>query len=448
MENIFENYKNINENLISLTNFILDKYRNLIEKKKPISYPIYFNIKNVLHFNCNSLNISNDYSSIQSFTDILSEKIKTGLYFLITDSIYNKSLYDYTNKNIYEFNSLKIDEFPKIKLDYKIYLLLEGGNKILGTKNNNILEIYNIKNKKIETQINLDQNVKVFDISQKGDLILVMTKKQFYLFNSKLQKVIIKNKKNYTLFYGKILSENTVGIICKEKLPLDEVANYFLIYKKNKKQKFVIKKEITLPGLDNIWYNEDEDRDYYKEYSFISCTPIFEKEFIISFGTSVYRQESDGGKEYDLPGAAIKYLKDECKEETIYYYLNIEKDENIIEISTNEEDILIQKDKTENILYFFSEDYCELNKFIIKLKNIIKNYKFIVLNENYFNHSDQFFSKDNKIIYLDDNCIYFGYISSNDHIENIKTINIFQKNKKHKNRIKSININPNLIIYE
>jgi len=87
LENLYNEYKELNDKLIALTQFILDKYQNGKISSKPIYYPIYFNIKNVLDFNFHELKIKDDEDlSIKSFTNSLLDRIKSGLFFLLSDS--------------------------------------------------------------------------------------------------------------------------------------------------------------------------------------------------------------------------------------------------------------------------------------------------------------------------------------------------------------------------
>ena len=125
LENLFTEYKDINDKLMELTNFILEKYKNGIISGKSIYYPISFNIKNILEFNFQELNINDDDISIKSFTDYFLDRIKSGSSFLLSDSKYNKNLNDYTNEKLIKINSLELDEFKEINTDYSKIIFLE-----------------------------------------------------------------------------------------------------------------------------------------------------------------------------------------------------------------------------------------------------------------------------------------------------------------------------------
>ena len=107
LENLYKEYKDLNDKLIALIQFILEKYQNEKISSKSIYYPIYFNIKNVLEFNFQELNIEDDDNlSIKYFTNSLLDRIKSGFFFLLSDSKYNKNLNDYTNDKLIKINTL------------------------------------------------------------------------------------------------------------------------------------------------------------------------------------------------------------------------------------------------------------------------------------------------------------------------------------------------------
>ena len=126
LEIILDEYKDINNKLISLSNFIINEYEKIYISKEYISYPIYFNIKNVLNFNYQKLEIKNDNDlSIQLYTEELLAKIKMGSYFLIKDSNISRNLNDYTNKEIINYSLIDIEKFKEIKLNYSNFIFLD-----------------------------------------------------------------------------------------------------------------------------------------------------------------------------------------------------------------------------------------------------------------------------------------------------------------------------------
>ena len=78
LENFFLVYKSLNKKLDSLSKFIIEKNELLLNSKESIYYPCYFNLKNVLLFNCQELNISDEEISLHSYLDKLKEKINSG----------------------------------------------------------------------------------------------------------------------------------------------------------------------------------------------------------------------------------------------------------------------------------------------------------------------------------------------------------------------------------
>ena len=141
LENLYKEYKDINDKLMALSNFILKKYKNGIISGNSIYYPIYFNIKNVLEFNFQEFKIKDDDISIKSFTNYFLDRIKSGSFFLLSDSKYNKNLNYYTNEKLIKINTLKLDEFKEIKVEYSKFIFLEDKTKFIGIKKDSNLTI-------------------------------------------------------------------------------------------------------------------------------------------------------------------------------------------------------------------------------------------------------------------------------------------------------------------
>ena len=51
LKNLYAQFKKLNDNLLTLSSYILNKYIDLSNSQKPIYYLIYFNLKNILSFN-------------------------------------------------------------------------------------------------------------------------------------------------------------------------------------------------------------------------------------------------------------------------------------------------------------------------------------------------------------------------------------------------------------
>ena len=156
LEKLYKDYKDINDKLMALANFILDTYKNELNSRKSINYPNYFNVKNVLEFNFQEFNIKDDDLSIKSFENYIIDMIKSGSFFLLSDSKYNKNLNDYTNEKLKKINILNLDEFKEIKVEYSKIILLEDKTRFIGVREgDNLLEVFNIQNKSVETSIKL-----------------------------------------------------------------------------------------------------------------------------------------------------------------------------------------------------------------------------------------------------------------------------------------------------
>jgi hypothetical protein len=352
-----------------------------------------------------------------------------------------------------------------------------------------ILEIYNIKNKKIETSIRLDTSSEICNISLKDKLILILTSHELYIINSELFTIIQKIELEYieidddsseynnesSFIYGEILSENSIGVIfdgdlrcleeedkIKQLIKINEceylnVINfeqtiftelkdsnqfiYFLIYNKdNDNQQFerikiilLLKSNILLNEtyIISSRYYEHQDNKIFCKFLFISCNRFSDNEFIISFKSKIVEKREQ--EEY--------YINDNrYKNETIYYYLNIENDKIMkYKICSSNEDTILLKDKINNNFYFL---FNQSKTCAFELKKRLKNYELIEIEtEIYF---EDFYYKNKKILGWKNNFIYFGRINSNNKLEIIKKIDI---DKNGKDIIKLIIFNPNLIIY-
>ena len=503
LENLFEEYKNINNKLILLSKFIINKYKNDLNLNKPIYYPISFNLKNILKFNFQKLILENNDISINAFTNIILDKIKSGFYFLVLQSNLSENLKDYTNSNMNSFNSIIFDEFKEIETEYSTLIFLREKNKIIGLKNKKTLDIYNIQNNTIESSIRFEDYIN--DIFIKFNFILVLAFDGIYILNSKnlsiLQKIKIediskeknenKNIKysfwdsniynqrnndqiNADFIHVEILGDNLLGIIYKgdlryleKKNILNEVIKfpisnesylkvinyknsnfesledsekfiYLLIYSKENIGYYKIKKIILLIkesiGLDEVSiicgkYFQNEDTECFCNFIFKSLIQFSEKELIISFKSCI---ESDREQYY-------YYVNDKnYSDETIYYYLNIEKD-NMIEtkICSSEEDTFIYKDNNEKKIYFI---YNKPNDCTKKLKKILKDYEFVEIKIKDYNFID-FYYQNKTLIGWNNKVIYLGKINYKNEFEVIKTYNKLQE------KINFVNLNPNLIFY-
>ena len=277
LESVLDNYKDINIKLISLSNFIINEYEEKYKSRNGILYPIYFNIKNVLNFNHQKLEIKNDKDlPISLYTEELLAKIKMGSYFLIKDSNISKEIADYNNKDIINYNLIDIEKFQEKKLNISKLLFLDKNRIMCINEEKSSLEIYNLLSNKIESSIRLNMIGNSSRIIKKYNTIVVMTDTQIYFLNSKglsfIQVIKLRDKvieeinesdNKYTFWkreqndndvdiyhkfiYIEYLSEKTLGIIYEGDLRyLDDID------KLNKYIKF--KTRNTLECLDFINY--------------------------------------------------------------------------------------------------------------------------------------------------------------------------------------------------
>jgi len=484
LENLYKDYKDINDKLIALANFILKKYKNGIISGNCIYYPIYFNVKNVLEFNFQEFKIKDDDFSIKSFTNYFLDRIRSGSFFLLSDSKYNKNLNDYTNQKLIKIDTLKFDEFKEIKVEYSKFIFLENKTKLIGIKkDSNLLEVFNIQNKSVETSIKLDSKVRKFKIFLKDNILLLITNLEIYIFNSKTFSIIqsIKLKednekfnKHHQFIYGEIISKDSIGIIYEGdlgylfdhslinnyiSLPLNkygflDIINkkeiymglfekeshkfvYFLIYKKNGFDNFnlekiilLLKKHIVLGEIGYVSYKHfevEDDITPYCTFYFDSLNRTSDTEFVIAFKSRIKEQRN----QYNF------YITDKnYSNETIYYYLNI--NDNFIErqlCSTKENSFLSKIDNTFYFLFNELDDYSELKK-------MLKHYKFTEIKMDEVNLRD-FYYQNKTILGWDNELIYLGKIYSNNKLEIIKTINKYKNNK-----IINLCLNPNIIFYD
>ena len=474
LEILFNNYKDINVKIISLTNFIIDEYTNKFESKLPIPYPIHFNMKNVLHFNIRKLEIEKQGDlPIKIYSEELLEKIKTGFYFLIKNSYFSANIKDYTNQDIINFNLINIEKFKEIELKYTNLIFLNK-NRLIGIDNNKgSLEIYNIQNKIVESSIRLGLNGNKSRFLLKDNLIIIMTYSEIYFLNSKnltiIQKIILNNYLDSEEFiYIDFLSENTLGIIYQGDLdslldkdyfipgredkiivinhkyafknPFENSKDYIfmLIYNKNDSSLFELVKIIALVKriilvkevsyVTGKHWEYEEDDIYYKFY-FDSLNQISENKFIISFKCRVKLKR-------DL---YYFYVNDkEFTNETIYYILNI--DNNTIEekLCSSTENTQLIKDKKENKFYFFFNESQQCSN---ELKKFLNNFEFIGIKISDLNIK-QFYIDDNTLLGWNNEKIYYGIIY---HYPNYKFEMIKEISKNY--NIVMVEPNINIIVY-
>ena len=497
LENIFEEYKNINDKLIILSTYIINKYNQLLELKKPIYYPIYFNIKNVLLFNFQELTISIKDISIKSYSDILSEKINSGSYFLINYSNLSKNLNDYNNiENIINLNSVNLDEFDKLELPYSNIIRLDK-YKIIGmkiNKNDCSLDIYNIKNKSVETSIKLTSIDKNYKMYYKDNIILVMNDLQIYIIDQNkltiMQEIKLKpespkkdNNNNerqsrsfwgysryvdpfvkeleeyHKFIYGEIISDNTIFIIFEGNLYYlndnyslsgdiyiinyedsyedSKCENYIYLLIYNKKNNNYILDDIKVLlqkhiGVDQVDFTSS--KHFEVEDKFPYCTFSFDSLNKYSENKFIISFKSKIVADRDQYNYYI--TDDKYSNETIYYSLDIKEDKSIKKIvcSTKENSFLF-KDEKENKFYFL---FNKSKESISQLKKILEDYELIEIITDNLNYRNLFIQNKN-VLGWNRHSIFLGKIFNSN-------LEIILNKNYNESDISLVMFNPNLIV--
>jgi len=267
LKKLYNKYKEINDKLTDFSTYIFNKYNDLLKSKRPINYPIYFNLKNILSFSPMKLNLPENDISIKSFTDILTKKITSGLFFIISNSPLTSNLEKYykSNKPKINWDIQDITYFTKKEVEYDFIIPLNE-NKFCGindpfiiheNQENNLKEegmvIYNIKNQSIETKIDIVPDSIYY--SEKYNLIVLKTEYLLQIYNlrdftllqefevDENRKRIARRRNGSVLWSGGIngvsvyhefihvefISENIIGFIYEGDLSYlgEEVENLF-----------------------------------------------------------------------------------------------------------------------------------------------------------------------------------------------------------------------------
>lgn len=497
LENFFLVYKSLNEKLDSLSKFIIEKNELLLNSKESIYYPCYFNLKNVLLFNCQELNISDEEISLHSYLDKLKEKINSGAYFLLNSSGVSKNLNEYNiNKDAIDLNTINFDEFNEIELNYKKVIYFEK-NKLLGIDiQKNSLEIYNIDNKAVETLIKFNSKNNNYNIFYKNNmnLILAMTDLNIYIIDSKNLTIIQeikfldddqkKNKKNeekysfwkrtkfttsqnifHKFVYAEFLSDNSIMVIFEGDIEyLDDNAErliensnfnvinfhnyddndnnhkyiYLLIYKKDINLNFNLEKIKVLlrKEIDVNEVDYTSGKYFENEDTFPYCIFYFKNLNKLSNDAFILCFKS---KIMACRDQEYYYITDNIySDEMIYYYIDINNENSFKKIfSTKENSYLFLDEKTKK--YYFLFDESEKEDISLDFNQILKGSEIIKIKTDDLDR--YFYTQKKTILSWDEYSIFIGKIIS----EKIEILKNFDKKKK--GIINLVVINPNLIIY-
>ena len=417
LKELYKKYKDINDKLIKLSEYIFDKYVNLEKFQEPIYYPIYFNVKNTLLFNPYKINISEDNISIKSFTENLNQKLSTGFHFLIKQSVLSDNLFDYDKleKEINNCYPLDIQKINKKELLYgiikyynkdRIILVDYGSKKYSDSEKDNKEDIsgtliYNLKNNTIETSIkeypddiycNKEYNLLVLE----NDLILnIINTVNFNVItkisaNHKIKKSPKKNEyeddeesedEKKEFLDVQILSENYIAVIFDGNIKYlgEEYGNFYSTY------------GLKVINVKNSCYENDRYNDYINfilyekknnEFYPKKVIPLIKKEITVNEVSYITGKHC----EYAYPDIYCEFYFDSIisistkelivsfksrikleredtyyfindrfyKNETIYYLLDCQNNNAIdCKICSTKEKSFLIKNKEDNNFYFF-----------------------------------------------------------------------------------------------
>ena len=289
LKSLYEKYKDINDKLISFSSYILNLYTDLAQSKEDISYPIYFNLKNILLFNPTPINLEdiNDIS-IASFINSLNTKLTSGFYFVIINSNFSKNLIDFnkSEQNFINFDLIKLENFTKKEVEYN-KMLSYTNEKIIGIKNSDKqnsneknsdkkIDIYNIKNQCIETSINLKAPEKII-FNEQYNILIFQSSKILYILNPK-------------------------DFSIKQELS----ANHRIKREKKDEETY---------GYRSIWNREtksDELNDYECPGKFVHSEILSKDSFAVVFYGDIRRLGENYAKFYDTSSLELINLKDGC----------------------------------------------------------------------------------------------------------------------------------------
>lgn len=495
---IYNEYKEINEKLKIISQLIIDNYENNLISKN-IEYPNYFNLFNLLEFNFENLNINKDLS-INEYIFELKEKIKSGYFYILKESKYSRDLDKYENDNINNSNKIYLSKFEIISSELKSKIILDEERIIGFNKKEGTVEIFNIKNKMIETKIQIiiesEEEEDVFIKKHKNYLIFKSNKKIDVMSSVSLellQTISIKKAKKYdneenfssanflengdlaVTFEGNInlLNEDISNKIDLNKNLIINGEDYyttilekikeltFLLIFKQYNHKFIVDKILILIKHlikpDEVSYvageccNWEDDSCDYCSFHIKSFHQISKNQILYSF-ESILELDRDQSNFYftdtQYNNEFVYYLVDLSKNESkkcfSYPYLLIFKNIPFQNLKIN----LVEDNKIFYCPYTNDENY----KFKIKNNEVIDLFKDQELNEKIkiiqldkrLSPDSIIFGYDDILIVFYENNIFIYRINSNNQLFFISETKTTEKIKSDDNII--VFINPNKII--
>ena len=467
LKNLYTEYKKLNDNLSSIASFILKKYTDLKNLQKPIYYPIYFNLKNILSFDSIQLKFNEEEEelSIEDFINTLSEKIFSGLYFTITDSNLSINLSDYDKIDKFEnkCDITNIDNFKKVNIEYdaviplsddKFFGVYYQSSSFFNLKNKKKeikeLEIYNMNSQTTETKIK--SNPKNIFINEKYNLIIFLCNDSIDIYNytnftlKQQIKIIDERKKRkrensslwkksdsdedsyYILTHVEFISKNTIGIIFEGDL------NYL---GEKVDELFEITDDTKIINIDE---ENDIEKDSYN-YSYII----------------IYQRENDDSNYIPKKASLLAKMNIEIKDVPFFASGDLENEyeddyctftfENMTQISNNEFIFAfkseIKEDREQEYIYITDKFY--KNEMIYYYLNWEKDSSIKKILGS---------TKENSYLFKieNDEQFYFIYNSSNDFASSLKKffkeneLKVTTINVKKKLNIRNLYIEKNNII--
>ena len=473
LKQLFKKYEEINDKLNAFSKYILEKYNELLKLQKPIYYPLYFNLKNILKFEPIPINLPTEDISIKQFTDILTKKIISGCYFVISKSFLTSNLDEYYKQNQFKtyFDIKSLDDFTIKEIEYDQIIPL-GENKFCGLnnkyhdlngnqENNNKeegIEIYNIKHQMVETKIK--STPEEFYCNEKCNIIIFRYEDYLEIYNLKdfslIQEISYDESRKRDRRQGtnlwrdnisvvfhnfddvKFISENTIGLVYEGSLSYlgEEVENlfdhegikvinmenekfdydcedygYFIVYQRNNKNEKFTPKSVSL--LLKIFIKIYEVPLQPGEYSGKvedNSYCIFELDGITQLSNESFIIAFKSRIQISRAQDSYYITDDFYKNETIYYFLNYKENRFIkLIIGKTKEKSYLFKNELDEQFYFL---YNNSDKAAKSLKIYFEKYNLSLTTINVkdkLNVRNLYIEKNN-IIGYNCNSIYVGKI--------------------------------------
>ena len=251
LENLYLQYKDINEKLIKFSETIINNYTSNLNYSNK-DYKSYFNVKNVLNYNDNLLEFKNKEYSIKEFHYILKEILKSGYHYILFDSKFSNNLDKLNAEKIDDAIIYDLINCQIIDTNYtKLYDI--NNNRIIGY-NELSLEIFNFitGQKELVLRNNKDRN-KFITLVVYDEIIAILYLLELYIYSQDLK---LKQK----LQFGRDNLKADISFISKNEFVVvnENENNFYLIkYRKdNIKHCFVLDYKFELETNNYFSFND------------------------------------------------------------------------------------------------------------------------------------------------------------------------------------------------